>query len=180
MPAWGTILNEASVRHCDYIKSIMGKNFKMVLLKSKYSYSFPVVQWQTLSHSHVHARQRLNDNFSRTMQRRQCHKYSPGSGKEDPRKYKSQSMVSFHNHSKLWPSYPTHSILWNVAYFTLVGRFLDMTNIGVKELVVAAEALVISRISWEPFTSKLQMLTPSAIKFSSRATVKKTISPSSI
>ncbi|MDD7986437.1 c-type cytochrome [Lentisphaera marina] len=134
MPAWGTILNEQQISDAsDYVKSIMGKNLKngFVVVKTTVS-SFPTgtLEKPYLIRTYMPVNGLDDSIFVNHGKGGNVNKYSPGSGKEDPKKVQKPingipSTITVNFGPKL--SYTFDTLECRLLY-TWSGDFLDMTK----------------------------------------------------
>ena len=134
MPAWGTILNDSQISDVsDYVKSIIGKNLKngFVAVKTTVS-SYPTgtLEKPYLIRTYMPTNG-LNDAiFVNHGKGGDVNKYSPRSGKEDPKKIQKPihglpSTITVNFGQKL--SYTFDTLECRLLY-TWTGDFLDMTK----------------------------------------------------
>ncbi|WDE95378.1 cytochrome c [Lentisphaera profundi] len=134
MPAWATILNDQQISDAaDYVKSIMGKNLKngFVAVKTTVS-SYPkgTLEKPYLIRTYMPVNGLSDDIFPNHGKGGDVNKYSPRSGKEDPKKVQKPipglpSTITVNFGPKL--SYTFDTLECRLLY-TWSGDFLDMTN----------------------------------------------------
>ncbi|EDM28422.1 cytochrome c oxidase, cbb3-type, subunit III [Lentisphaera araneosa HTCC2155] len=134
MPAWGTILNDSQISDVsDYVKSIIGKNLKngFVAVKTTVS-SFPTgtLEKPYLIRTYMPALDLDKSIFVNHGKGGNVNKYSPGSGKEDPKKVQKPinglpSTITVNFGQEL--SYTFDTLECRLLY-TWSGQFLDMTK----------------------------------------------------
>jgi cytochrome c553 len=134
MPAWGTILNDQQISDAaDYVKSIMGKNLKSGYAKVQSTVTpFPVgtADKPYLIRTYMPVNGLSDAIFPNHGKGGNVNKYSPGSGKEDPKKVQKPihglpSTITVNFGQQL--SYTFDTLECRLLY-TWSGDFLDMTK----------------------------------------------------